>query len=150
MEGALLAGDGPVRPLEVDEAGAYAGPGFLWVHLEGKDEQDLARLKAQKDIPDVAAGALAATETRPRCDRIEEGAIINLRGPAAEGVDIADRLVSIRMWVRAGKVSSLTRRPLLATGAVLEDMKGGKIQDPGDLVAAFARAISKQLDPEVA
>jgi zinc transporter len=29
-------------------------------------------------------------------------------------------------------------------------MEAGKILDPGDLVAGFARAISKQLDPEVA
>ena len=29
-------------------------------------------------------------------------------------------------------------------------MEAGRILDPGDLVAAFARAISKQLDPQVA
>ena len=38
-------------------------------------------LTAQHDIPDVAASALVATETRPRCDRIDDGAIVNLRGP---------------------------------------------------------------------
>jgi zinc transporter len=146
---ALLVGDGPPRPVTAEEAGAYAGPGFVWMHVDGEDRPSLGLLLGQ-DIPDVAANALVATETRPRCERIEEGAIINLRGPAAEGVDISDRLVSIRMWVRAGKVSSLTRRPLLATAAVLDDMKAGKIQDPGDLVAAFAREISRELDPQVA
>jgi zinc transporter len=146
---ALLVGDGPPRPVTAEEAGDYSGPGFVWMHVDGEDQPSLGLLLGQ-DIPDVAANALVATETRPRCERIEEGAIINLRGPAAEGVDISDRLVSIRMWVRAGKVSSLTRRPLLATAAVLDDMKAGKIQDPGDLVAAFAREISRELDPQVA
>jgi zinc transporter len=146
---ALLVGDGPPRPVSAEEAGTYAGPGFVWMHVDGEDRPSLGLLLGQ-DIPDVAANALVATETRPRCERIEDGAIINLRGPAAEGVDISDRLVSIRMWVRAGKVSSLTRRPLLATAAVLDDMKVGKILDPGDLVAAFAREISRELDPQVA
>ncbi|MEA3049146.1 MAG: zinc transporter [Sphingomonadales bacterium] len=146
---ALLVGDGPPRPVSAEEAGAYSGPGFVWMHIDGEDRPSLGLLLGQ-DIPDVAANALVATETRPRCERIEDGAIINLRGPAAEGVDISDRLVSIRMWVRAGKVSSLTRRPLLATAVVLDEMKAGKIQDPGDLVAAFAREISRELDPQVA
>jgi zinc transporter len=73
-----------------------------------------------------------------------------LRGPAAVALDDSDRLVSVRMWVRRGKVNSVTRRPLSATAAVSRQMEAGLILDPGDLVAAFARAISKQLDPEVA
>jgi zinc transporter len=146
---ALLVGDGPVRPVTAEEAAAYAGRGFVWIHIDDEDEPSLALLAGQ-EIPDVAANALVATETRPRCDRIDDGAIVNLRGPAAAGVDISDRLVSIRMWVRDRKVNSLTRRPLAATAAVVALMKAGQVLDPGDLVAAFAREISKRLDPEVA
>jgi zinc transporter len=146
---ALLVGDGPVRHVTAEEAVAHQGPGFVWIHIDDEDAPSLSLLAGQ-EIPDVAANALVATETRPRCDRIEDGAIVNLRGPAVAGVDVADRLVSLRMWVRAGKVNSLTRRPLTATATVVEQMKGGLILDPGDLVAAFARAISKQLDPQVA
>jgi zinc transporter len=146
---ALLAGDGPIRCLTDEEAAAYSGPGFVWIHIEGTDEEGLALLAGQA-IPDVASNALVATETRPRCDVIEEGALINLRGPAAEELDDTDRLVSIRMFIRAGKVNSVTRRPLSATALVRAQMEHGTITDPGDLVAAFARAISKQLDPQVA
>jgi zinc transporter len=146
---AILVGDGPVRDVTPAEAAAYAGPGFIWIHVEGGDEGELALLLGA-DIPDVAANALIATETRPRCDRIEEGAIVNLRGPASHPTEGSDRLVSIRMWVRRGKVNSVTRRPLAATAVVVERMHAGAILDPGDLVAAFARTISKQLDPQVA
>ncbi|HEX9946686.1 MAG TPA: zinc transporter ZntB [Allosphingosinicella sp.] len=146
---AILVGDGPVRPVTAEEAAIYAGPGFIWLHIDNGSDEELSLLRGN-DIPDVAANALVATETRPRCDRIEEGAIVNLRGPAAEELDDSDRLVSIRMWVRRGKVDSVTRRPLAATAAVTAQMETGTILDPGDLVAAFARAISKQLDPEVA
>ena len=150
MEGGLLLADGRVRPLALEEAAAWRGDGFLWVHLEGKDETDLAFLKDQPDIPDVAAGALAATETRPRCDRIDEGAILNLRGPGDLDPDDSDRLVSIRFWVTRGRVTSLSRRHLLATDSVVGQMKAGALCDPGDLVSAFARTISTELDPEVA
>jgi zinc transporter len=146
---AILVGDGPVRKVTPEEAAAYSGPGFIWIHIEGGEEDELAVLLGP-DIPDVAAHALVATETRPRCDRIEDGAIVNLRGPAAEETEDSDRLVSIRMWVRRGKVNSVTRRPLAASATVVERMKEGSIHDPGDVVAAFARTISKQLDPQVA
>jgi zinc transporter len=147
---AILVGDGSAREVSPEEAASYRGPGFLWLHTDGVDEADLQALKGQEGIPDVAANALVATETRPRCDRIEEGALVNLRGLAAEEVGDSDRLVSIRMWVRQGKVNSVTRRKLAATEIVRRQMEAGQILDPGDLVAAFARAISKQLDPQVA
>jgi len=146
---AILVGDGPVREIKAEEAAAYAGPGFVWIHVEGADEGERSALLGQ-DIPDVAANALIATETRPRCDRIDEGAILNLRGPAPTEIADSDRLVSIRMWVRRGKVNSVTRFPLAATAIVAEQILAGRILDPGDLVAAFARTISKQLDPQVA
>jgi zinc transporter len=150
MEGALVAGDGPVRRLSLEEAAHYDGPGFIWLHLEGRDQEDLAFIKAQPGIPDVAVGALAAHETRPRCDPIDEGAIVNLRGPGDLDPKDSDRLVSIRLWVTRHKVTSLSRRHLTATDEVARKMEMGKILDSGDLVAAFAWAISTELDPEVA
>jgi zinc transporter len=146
---AILVGDGQVRRISAEEALAYRGPGFVWVHAESASADDLPAVIGG-DIPDVAANALVATETRPRCDRIEDGAILNLRGPAAIETEDSDRLVSLRMWVRRGKVHSVTRRPLAATAEVMKLMDQGAILDPGDLVAAFAREISKQLDPQVA
>ena len=150
MEGALLVAGGEIRRMSIEEGAAYYGPGFLWLHLEGRDEHDLSFLKAQGDIPPVAANALIATETRPRCDLIENGAIVNLRGPGDCDPLDSDRLVSIRLWVTRDRVTSLSRRTLSATAQVTAKAEAGKIRDAGDLVAAFARAISTQLDPEVA
>ena len=150
MESALLLNDGPIRTLSVEEAASYRGPGFLWVHLESEESEHLGLLKTKQNIPDIAAGALIATETRPRCDFIDGGAIVNLRGPGNKDTADSDRLVSIRLWVRRNGVISLSRRPLSATTYVLTLAKAGKILDPGDLVAAFAREISRQLDPQVA
>ena len=150
MECGLLVEDGNVRRLTIEEAEAYRGPGFLWLHLHGWDEEDFALLRRQDHIPDVAASALIATETRPRCDAIEDGAIVNLRGPGELDPSDSDRLVSIRLWVHQNRVTSVSRRTMSATQAVMAKMEAGEIQDPGDLVAAYARNISTELDPEVA
>lgn len=147
---AFLVGDGPVRQISPPDAAAYAGGGFIWTHIEGAELDELSQLKGQADIPDVAATALVATETRPRCDRFGDGALVNMRGPAAQVDESSDRLVSIRMWIRHGKVNSVSRRRIAATDTVLKQMEAGLLTDPGDLVAAYARAISTQLDPQVA
>ena len=146
---AILVGDGPCRRISAEEAIGYDGPGFIWSHVEGAEGLELPPV-VHADIPEVAASALVAAETRPRCERIGDGAIVNLRGPAATDTHDSDRLVSIRMWARKGKVHSVSRRPLAATAAVLEQMDAGKLLDPGDLVAAYAREISATLDPQVA
>jgi zinc transporter len=145
----ILAGDGPARRLSPQEASDYLGPGFVWTHIESAGEEGLPAMIGG-DMPDVAANALVATETRPRCDRIDDGAIVNIRGPAAHELEDSDRLVSIRMWVRRGRVDSVMRRQLAATEKVTARMLAGAILDPGDLVAAFAREISATLDPQVA
>ena len=96
MEGALLCHDGVGRRLTLEEAQAYRGPGFLWVHLEGRDENDRALIENHSEIPHFAANALFATETRPRCDPIDSGAILNLRGPGDCDPHIATSRKAIR------------------------------------------------------
>ena len=151
MECGLLIGDGPFRRLTVAETESYKGPGFVWLHLHGRDEEDAACLKRQAShVPDVAASALFATETRPRCDQIDQGAIVNLRGPGDLDPDDSDRLVSIRLWVTQNRVTSVSRRRMTATAEVMRKMEAGLIRDSGDVVAAYARTISLQLDPQVA
>jgi zinc transporter len=150
MEGGLLEEGGTVRRVDVKEAAQYRGDGFLWIHLEGRDHSDLDFLRSHQDIPDVAANALVATETRPRCDAMDDGAIVNLRGPGDTDPVDSDLLVSIRMWVRRNRVTSLSRRTMTATGVAIRRFEAGGIRDSGDLVAAFAREISRQLDPQVA
>ncbi|HEX8527391.1 CorA family divalent cation transporter, partial [Allosphingosinicella sp.] len=48
------------------------------------------------------------------------------------------------------RVTTLIRRTLGATAEVVRLYEAGRIEDAGDLVAAFSREISRQLDPQVA
>jgi zinc transporter len=59
-------------------------------------------------------------------------------------------LASVRIWAWHGRVVSVTRKHLLATDAVVAEVKAAQVRDPGDLIAAFAGAITEDLDPVVA
>lgn len=140
--------NGTVRALGDGECVSTGEGAFVWEHIENLDETILPLKHAQ--LPDVVVAALVASETRPRCEQIENGALINLRGLAAEGDGVGDKLVSIRAWAHRDGVISVSRRQLAATTKVERAMRAGNIHDPGDLVAAYAGEISNGLDPEVA
>ena len=123
---------------------------LVWVHLSTNEERAQAWLRDEAELGDYVVEALTATETRPRCEGFDEGALINLRGRSREEMTSADPLASVRIWAVQGRVFSVTRKPLYAVGEVEKEVEAGDIVDPGDLIAAFATAITADLDPEVA
>lgn len=145
---ALVREGDSVTEMSPAEVADYRGEGFVWLHVEGAGHDGMAIVPPY--VPGMAANALLATETRPRCDEIAQGAIINLRGTGLAVTADSDRLVSIRVWVEAGRVTSVSRRPLAALASVEAAMQAGHLKDGGDFVSTLAQAISTALDPEVA
>lgn len=145
---ALVVQNGIVAEIPPQEVAGYSGPGFVWLHVEGAGHASLADLPGY--VPPMAANALLAHETRPRCDEVDQAALINLRGTAADTMQDSDGLVSIRVWVEAKRVTSVSRHRLAALGKVEAAMQAGRLTDGGDFVAALAQAISTELDPQVA
>jgi zinc transporter len=145
---ALVAENGIVTEIPPAEVAGYAGPGFVWLHAEGAVNASRADLPDY--VPAMAANALLAHETRPRCDEVDEAVLINLRGTAADTMQDSDGLVSIRVWVEGQRVTSVSRHRLGALPKVEAAMLAGRLNDGGDFVAALAQAISKELDPQVA
>jgi zinc transporter len=145
---ALVVENGLVTELPPQEAAAYAGPGFVWLHAEGAVNAGLADLPHY--VPAMAANALLAHETRPRCDEVDDAVLINLRGTAFDTMQDSDGLVSIRVWVESKRVTSVSRHTLAALAQVEAAMRAGRLTDGGDFVSSLAQAISKALDPEVA
>jgi zinc transporter len=124
--------------------------GFVWVHFDGRESETLGWLKEHAGIPEIVIYALTATETRPRCEAIGDGALINLRGPVATDEEARDRLASIRFWAEKGRTISVSFVPVAGVGDFRERMEQGRVKDPGDLVAGIAVAITKKLDPVIA
>lgn len=144
-----LGADGKGHPVDPAVACAQTEPGFRWIHLDGNAAETANWLAAHGNLPPTVAHALTATETRPRCEPIDQGALINLRGPTAGQVE-DDRLVSIRIWVEAGRAISVSFRALDGLDDLRGAMEKGQVSDPGDIVSRLAIGITKRLDPVIA
>lgn len=123
---------------------------LVWVHLAGIDDAAQAWLRDRAGLDEHVVEALTAAETRPRCEAFADGALLNLRGRTREPTDGSDVLASVRIWAVRGRVFSASRLPLIAVDTVCGEVKAGRARDPGDLITAFATAITTDLDPDVA
>lgn len=123
---------------------------LVWIHLDHAELSTHHWLTATAGIGELAADALTATETRPRCDAIGSAAILNLRGLSPSMRDsMSDPLASVRILADGCRVISVTRHAMSALETVREAGLAGKLADPGDLIAALADAITEELDPVV-
>jgi zinc transporter len=157
---ALLVRDGTVSEIGPADVAAFSGvgpeAGFVWLHVDGVGPPGAVDGTTHLPgyVPQLAANALVASETRPRCDEVDEAVLINLRGTAADTAEVSaqtsDGLVSIRLWVEGHRVTSVSRHALAALPKVESAMRAGRLLDGGDFVAALAQAISRELDPQVA
>lgn len=141
---------GKGKPIEPSEACRHSTSGFRWIHLDGNAAETAEWLLRHGGLPPTVAYALTATETRPRCEAIEQGALINLRGPAEDEKRSEDRLVSVRIWVEAERAISVSFRPIVGLGDLRTAMEEGHVDDPGDIVSRLAIGITKRLDPVIA
>ncbi|MEO5867287.1 MAG: zinc transporter ZntB [Sphingomonas sp.] len=141
--------DGKAERIEIKDA-LTSSAALVWVHLSTNNEHAQAWLVEQAELPDYIVESLTATETRPRCDALGDGAFLNLRGRSSEQLTSSDPLASVRIWATRGRVISVTRKPLVAVDEVVKCVEAGETRDPGDLIAEFATAITADLDPEVA
>ena len=123
---------------------------LVWVHLTTGNEHATAWLTEEAKLSPYVVEALTAAETRPRCDPVGQGAVINLRGLSSEELTASDPLASIRIYAHRGTIFSVTRKPLNALDAVKLRAAAGRILDPGDLITAIAQQITEELDPVVA
>lgn len=139
-----------VRTVAPEEAAAVGERRLVWIHLDFNDPMAKPFLRERLFLQEVVVNALTATETRPRCEPMEDGALINLRGLSVEDDPDADPLVSIRIWIGRGRIVSLSRYTLQAMPHMCAAMMTGHVKDPGDFVAMLADRITEQLDPHVA
>jgi len=143
--------DRSARSATREEATAALGHAALvWVHFDDCDAATGEWLAGPGGLQPLVVSAMIATETRPRLEIVDGDALINLRGPDAEGVVNPDMLSSVRLWIAKGRVFTVTRRDLAALDTVEKLIGEQRVVDPGDFVAMLAGAITAELDPDVA
>jgi len=147
----IVQPDGTVIETDVEHEAPTPGEGALvWVQIDGREQRYRDWLDTRSGLSPAVIAALTAVETRPRCEQIGDGALINLRGLGETPEDDPDRLVSIRMWAERGRVISMGYRRLAAMPALREAVLAGKVRDPGDLISTLASTITVSLDEEIA
>jgi len=62
------------------------------------------------------------SETRPRCDRVGDGLVLNLRGVNLNPGADADDMVSVRLWVTEGLIISARVRKIFAVDAMRQQL----------------------------
>jgi zinc transporter len=146
-----LGEDGKGRSVDPVRACGQEGGRLRWVHLDGNAAETSGWLAQHGRLPSTVPHALTAQETRPRCEAIENGALLNLRGPAQDDKQpFEDRLVSIRIWVEGTRAISVGFRALAGLDELRGDMEEGRVADPGDIVSRLAIGITRRLDPVIA
>ncbi len=146
---AYVVGRSGVRKTSPEDA-ITARRGFIWIHLTSRDEEVQHWLSATAQLDRFVIDALTALETRPRCEQVNGGAVLNLRGMTHAAMASSDPLASIRLYAEGDRVISVTRLPLDALDAARRAVEARTILDAGDLIAALASSITEQLDPQVA
>jgi len=145
----LLDGKGGARSLGWPEIDAWTpDDGPLWLHLDRMIPQTRAWLNATGKLPKLVVDAILAEDTRPRCQPVERGAIVNLRGvnlnPGAE----PDEMISLRMWIDPDRLISVRSSRLMAVNDVRQTLidKQGPSDIPG-LFVAVATGLADRVEP---
>ncbi|MGC1487983.1 MAG: zinc transporter ZntB [Albidovulum sp.] len=149
----VLDGSGGAEAIDAvgrDLAGLAVGAGFVWVNVDFASKAGLGWLMAAGLDP-IAAEALVAEETRPRCTLHGEMMLMNLRGVNLNPGEEPEDMVSLRLCVVPGMVISAQRRRLAALDDVMAGMRGGHgPATPGELIARLALRLADRSEPVVA
>lgn len=147
---ALHVTDDSVNELEWQQS-APPERGYHWWLLERDHPDARAWLADQSQLPELVIDALLADDTRPRCTRVGDGLIVNLRGVNLNpGEDPAD-MVSLRLWLDEKRVIGTRLRRLQASADVRDALAHGHGPRStaafiADLTAALAAKVEPLLD----
>jgi len=127
-----------------------AEQGTLWVHLERSAPSSQRWLREESGVDPLSCEALLAEEPRPRATAMKGGLLVILRGVNLHPDADPEDMVSIRMWIEAGRAITLRRTKLMAVQDVRESIAQG--QGPGnsgDLLVQIGARLLDRIGPVV-
>ncbi|GAB5471723.1 MAG: zinc transporter ZntB [Rhodospirillales bacterium] len=115
-----------------------------WYRLVDGHPNASRLLQQEIALDSLTAQALLMPDTRPRCTPHGDGALLILRGTGAEPGSDPEELVSIRLWVDAGRIVTYQFKELEAVAALRSalDNRGGP-KGPGDFVVLLAHLLNE-------
>lgn len=111
-------------------AGTGAPAEEQWIYLDRKQEDVRRWLKAPHSkggagLPALAAKALVAEATRPRCQVYGNGVLLVLRGVNLNPGSAPEDMVSLRLWIEPGRIISVRQRRLRALDDLSKALSDG-------------------------
>ena len=148
-----ISPDGAARAIDDDVAAVSSG--YVWYHYDLSSGDVEGRLSGR--VPETALSALTQAETRPRCDRLGDGIILNLRGVNLNPGADPDDMVSLRLWITAEKIVSARVRKIWAVDQMRQAMDGGVgattvgafVAELADGLTARIESVSLELEEEI-
>lgn len=102
----------------------------FWIHVTEPNDAVYQLLRKNKDIPNSIVENLLAEETRPRSLVLEDGLMLILRGvnltPGASPSD----MVSLRIWITAKGLLTVSPQNVCAVTDTEQDLKSRSINTP--------------------
>lgn len=121
------------------------GANYRWLHFDLAEP--MLESWAKEHLPAVAAAALLQTETRPRCDRHDDGIILNLRGVNLNPGSNPEDMVSLRMWITSTSIVSARVRKVWALDEIRQQAeKGLAPANVSAFLSALIFGLSKRIE----
>ncbi len=119
--------------------------GYRWIHWDLQDKA--VRSWAKQHLPDIAARALWQSETRPRCERLDDGLILNLRGVNLNPESNPEDMVSLRIWVTGRAIISARMRKVWALDAIRQTADAGAApRSVGEFLAELTHGLTNRIE----
>lgn len=121
---------------------------YRWWHFDLSDPT--LPQWCENHLPAIPTGALLQPETRPRCDRLEDGLILNLRGINMNAGQLAEEMVSIRMWVTDAAVVTVRLRRVFAIEDIRQSAQAQMAPpSPADFISDLVTRLTTRVQTEV-
>ncbi|NQV43596.1 MAG: zinc transporter ZntB [Rhodospirillales bacterium] len=146
-----LDGKGGGVPVDWSEiSGGISDQDSIWAHLDASHEHTEPWLREHCGLNTFVIDGLLATDTRPRCEKYEDGVMLILRGVNLNPGARPEDMISIRIWIDEHMMISTRLRPLMAVQDIRDQLESGKGPvSAGHLIARLADRLGDRMSPVV-
>lgn len=142
---ALDIREGVAHPVTTPWPEAIGAAGYRWIHLDLTAPVSQDWLQAH--LPQIVWRSLTEAETRPRCEQIDPGLLVNLRVANLDPTTVVEDMVSIRIWVADGCIITTRRRRTKAMEEFRQMVESGSAPtSTGDFLNKLAFGITRQIE----
>ncbi|MEM7671576.1 MAG: CorA family divalent cation transporter [Pseudomonadota bacterium] len=148
IEGFTVSADGTTSLVEDAATAEPPDGGFLWLHLNVSESGEL--VEKELGLDPMVVRSLLAKETRPRCQHLRGGILINLRGANLNAGQRPENMISVRCYLEANRLITVRLQRSVAVEDMRENYRAGQAHDrPSQLLIEMIRRLISLLDPIV-